>query len=339
MLNLETSSILPFLWDFYHELHVNPSFASITVHEEVVELVNGVLLLEHDEVLLAATRSFHLIFEYFFCRNRPGIRVFESLLDSQRESALFVAPGESDLFILRVVSLRFLSAQHKSANNGSHRSIMTDWRRQTGRQAFFFRVSSSARVKERAADGDVIAVEVIREPLLARGLLGVFDISLCWSGPWAHNLWEARSRPGCQGPQRKYAGYLSTTLRKLKVSGSRNSRVIREMMRKEKKWREKSKRSEATLRVRMNMKMTMGWTETQTWATVCVHLNKEDSQRTMTLTDNREERLRKRRIYNAWRLMHALASTTSTLTLTCSPSVSSHFTHCWVLHCASCRQF
>ena len=36
---------------------------------------------------------------------------------------------------------------------------------------------------------------------------------------------------------------------------------------------------------------------------------------------------------------HALASTTSTLTLTCSPSVSSHFTHCWVLHCASCRQF
>ena len=48
-------------------------------------------------------------------------------------------------------------------------------------------------------------------------------------------LWEERSRPGCQGPQRKYAGYLSTTLRKLKVSGSRNSRVIREMMRKEMK--------------------------------------------------------------------------------------------------------
>ena len=39
--------------------------------------------------------------------------------------------------------------------------------------------SSSARVKERLADGDVIVVEVIRVPLLARGLLGVFDISLC----------------------------------------------------------------------------------------------------------------------------------------------------------------
>ena len=39
--------------------------------------------------------------------------------------------------------------------------------------------SSSARIEERLTDGDVIVVEVIREPLLARGLLGVFDISLC----------------------------------------------------------------------------------------------------------------------------------------------------------------
>ena len=32
---------------------------------------------------------------------------------------------------------------------------------------------------------------------------------------------------------------------------------------------------------------------------------------------------------------HALASTT----LTCSPSVSGHFTHCWVSLCTSCHQF
>ena len=57
---------------------------------------------------------------------------------------------------------------------------MTDRRRQTGRQAFFFRVigSSSARIEERLADGDVIVVEVIREPLLAQGFLGVVDVSL-----------------------------------------------------------------------------------------------------------------------------------------------------------------
>ena len=39
--------------------------------------------------------------------------------------------------------------------------------------------SSSGRIKERLTDGDVIVVEVIRELLLASGLLGVFDISFC----------------------------------------------------------------------------------------------------------------------------------------------------------------
>ena len=54
---------------------------------------------------------------------------------------------------------------------------MTDGRRQTGRQAFVLRVigSSTARIRERLADGDVIVVEVIRGPLFARGLLGVFS--------------------------------------------------------------------------------------------------------------------------------------------------------------------
>ena len=77
-------------------LHEDPNFASIPVHEEVVDLVDVVRLLdEHDKFLLFVTRSFHSTFEYFFCRNRPGIRVFESLLESQRESIPFVAPGES----------------------------------------------------------------------------------------------------------------------------------------------------------------------------------------------------------------------------------------------------
>ena len=53
-----------------------PVLLSITVHEEVVGLVDEFLLLERDEVLLAATRSFDLIFVYFSNRNQPGIRVF-----------------------------------------------------------------------------------------------------------------------------------------------------------------------------------------------------------------------------------------------------------------------
>ena len=76
-------------------LHEDPSFASITVHEEVDDLVDVVRLLEHDEVLLSATRSFHSIVVYFFGHNQPGIRVFESPLDSQRGFAPFVGPRES----------------------------------------------------------------------------------------------------------------------------------------------------------------------------------------------------------------------------------------------------
>ena len=53
-----------------------PVLLSITVHEEVVGLVDEFLLLERDEVLLAAIRSFHFICVYFFGRNQPGIRVF-----------------------------------------------------------------------------------------------------------------------------------------------------------------------------------------------------------------------------------------------------------------------
>ena len=64
--------------------------------------------------------------------------------------------------------------------------------------------------------------------------------------------------------------------------------------------------------------------ETQTRATVCVHLNKEDSQGTMTLTDNGEERPRKTKDLQCM-MAHALASTT----LTDFRSVSRHFTHCW----------
>ena len=69
------STNLTFQCDFSHELHEDPSFALITVHEEVDDLVVDVLLLEHDEVLLAATRSFHSIFENFFGHNQPGILV------------------------------------------------------------------------------------------------------------------------------------------------------------------------------------------------------------------------------------------------------------------------
>ena len=92
---------------------------------------------------------------------------------------------------------------------------------------------------------------------------------------------------------------------------------------------ERSKRSE-TLTVRMKHADDCGMNgDSNLSQTVCVYLNKEDSQGTMTLTDNKEGRVRKTK--DLQRMMaHALASTT----LTDFPSVSGHFTHCWDFHSA-----
>ena len=125
--------------------------------------------------LMSTTNFFFLRLDHFIqlLNTSSVIRVFESLLDSQRESALFVVPEES-LFA------HFRSCVSEFLEHSKLVSQMTDGRRQTGRQTFFLRVigSSSARVRERLADGDVIVVEVIRGPLLDRGFLGVVVISL-----------------------------------------------------------------------------------------------------------------------------------------------------------------
>ena len=53
---LEIASILPSHVDFSYELHEDPDFVLIIVHEEVVDLVKVVhLLQEHDQFLFAET--------------------------------------------------------------------------------------------------------------------------------------------------------------------------------------------------------------------------------------------------------------------------------------------
>ena len=92
----KTTKDRPLIETFLMSFTKIPIFVPVIVHEEVVDLVEVVRLLdEHDKFLLFETRSFHSTLEYFFCHNRPGIRDFESLLDSQRESAIFVVPEES----------------------------------------------------------------------------------------------------------------------------------------------------------------------------------------------------------------------------------------------------
>ena len=62
---------------------------------------------------------------------------------------------------------------------------------------------------------------------------------------------------------------------------------------------EKSKRSEATLTVHIKHEDDYGMNEDSNSSHSVRASNKEDSQRTTTLTDNKKERLRKRRIFNA----------------------------------------
>ena len=294
-----------------------------------------VSLMRHDKFLLFVTQSFHSTFEYFFCRNRPGIRVFEFLLDSQRESANFVAPKESWSVHCQSCVSEFLGRStqvSKQRVSPFYHDWLTTTDRTTGlllqsdRLVIGTHQGASCRWWRHRSRSHQGTAARSRTPGCIR------HKPLWWSGRWAHNLWEARSRPGCQGPQRKYAGYLSTTSWKLKVSGSRNSRVIREMMRKEMNWMEKSERSEATLTARMNHEDDHGMIgDSNLSQTVCVHLNKEHSQGTMTLTDNKEERLQKTKDLQCM-MPHALASTT----LTDFPSVSGHFTHCWAFPSALC---
>ena len=86
---------------------------------------------------------------------------------------------------------------------------------------------------ERLADGEVIVVEVIREPLLARGLLGVFDIRMCKEVVIGLiTCGRLALGQGAKVLSGSTQGILSTTSWKLKVSGSRNSKIIREVMRK-----------------------------------------------------------------------------------------------------------
>ena len=108
------------------------------------------------------------------------------------------------------------------------------------------------------------------------------------------------------------------------------------MMRKEMKWMEKSKRSEATLTARMNHEDDHGMNEESNLSqTMCVHLNKENGQGTMTLTDNKEERLQKTKDLQCM-MPHALASTTLTEFPKCFRSL--HTLLGFTL-CTSCHQF
>ena len=122
-----------------------------------------------------------------------------------------------------------------------------------------------------------------RSQLMVSRRLSWWDLEKLYARKNMRHLWEARSRPWCQGLQRKCAGYLSTASWKLKVSGSRNNRVIREMTKKEKKWTEVSKRSEATHNEMTHARAM--WDECELESMQCaITWTRKNSQGTLTLT-------------------------------------------------------
>ena len=139
-------------------------------------------------------------------------------------------------------------------------------------------------------------------------------------------LWEARSRPECRGPQRKYAEYSSTTLRRWRCRAGGTAKWSERWWWMRWKCMEKSKRSEATLTARMNHEDDHGMTGDSNLSQASVRTSsKENSQGTMTLTDNKEERDYEKTKDLQCMMTNALASTT----LTNFPTVSGHFARSW----------
>ena len=282
-------------WDISHEPHEDPRFLSLTVHEEVDDLVSVVfclgtmkfffLRLDHFSlnfcILLLSWSAWNSCFRIFAWQSA---RIC-SLCFFRR--ILVCSLSELCLWIAWTLNLWFACG----ATSGSSRSIMTDWRRQTGRQVFFLRVigSSSTRIKERLADGNVLAVEVIGGTAARPRTPGCIRHKLpWWSGCWTRNLWEGRARQGCQDPHwRKCTGNLSSTSWKNKLSGRRRTKWSERRWRRRKKWMEKSNQSEK-LTTRRHMEhacenwMSAGLEPNAVWH----RLNKDKQSRTLTTEEN-----------------------------------------------------
>ena len=153
---------------FHPDLVSDSHSSPLLMSESVLIFPNSMDSIPADKVLWSAQLDLQ----------KRGFRVFECLLDSQRESALFVAPGG-----VLICSLSDLARDLRHGKQRVAPIYHDSWTTTTTdrRQAFSVRVvgSSSARIEERLTDDDVIVVEVFREPLLGHGLLGELDISLC----------------------------------------------------------------------------------------------------------------------------------------------------------------
>ena len=153
-----------------------PNFAVITVHEEVVDLVIEVLLLERNEVL--PLLRFNNLTQ-FLNTSSVIIRlefVFLNLRLTFGEDLLFLSVQKSSN--LCVFSVQLLTTCHNrcpcSFHNGSLRSFGHGRRRLTDRQAFSLGVVDmySVCVMKHLLERGVIVIHILEEPLLRELWLG-----------------------------------------------------------------------------------------------------------------------------------------------------------------------
>ena len=106
-----------------------------------------------------------------------------------------------------------------------------------------------------------------------------------WCGtPWAHNLLEARSRPGCQGPQRSCTRTSATTSWKMKSTGKKkNTLSERRRWGKRSEWSKRGQSERHTMRMNHEDGMAHGWVRTQTWANAVWSTSKNEDREKCTL--------------------------------------------------------
>ena len=138
---------------------------------------------------------------------------------------------------------------------------MTHWRRrQTGRQAFSWRVidSSSVRVEERLTDNGVVVVQVFGEPLLGNGLLIELDVSLCEEV--VVGLTTCGGEVVVLGTDSSAAVRMAVVyITSRKVKSRRKCWKLKMMKRRKVKWMEKSKRESLNVCMRHGCDREMEW--------------------------------------------------------------------------------
>ena len=233
---------------------------------------------------LFETRQLHSTSGHF-CHNKPGIRVFESLLDNQRESAPSVVPEEPWFahflscgadFLWRLRSVNLTVPQRVAPFYD--RQTMTDWttnlRHESDKLVYgsLHLLAPRWTVVKRAPCRWCTHRSQGHASSGTRTRRRIPGCTVQWSprcgSLWAHNLWKGRTRQECHGPliSGSAQGFCPTTSWKKKLMDKRKQTARR--------GKERSRGDSNTQHERMKTTHEMMWNvrcARQTWAWALSH--------------------------------------------------------------------